>query len=388
MHNKNNKQLKVLFLPTANAGVVWHRMMKFFTHLRINKEINPAMDAFDPDRSTPYEWQFEKGCTSLLLDQMQKLVEQADVVVMGYIITDYGVAILRALKHIFPNKPFLMDIDDYCFQLNKYSPAVSVYRPNGEAVSSVEVQLREVDGVVVTHDYLGDMYRRYNKNIHIIPNSIDFDLWDKLKVTTKKKSKKKIRIGWCGGATHSEDIMFIEDAIHRILKKHKHVEFSFAGGAPAQLINLKNPRIKCNNKWANPYKYPQRLKNEQFDIGLAPLLDNNFNRGKSNLRYLEYSALQIPTIASDTEHFKKSITDGLNGFLVTEPDEWFEAMDMLIQDKDRREEMGLRAYDFIKKEFNIIKTSKKYATILKDIYKESKKNEPRNNKKQNKITKS
>jgi len=53
-----NNKLKPLFLPTANAGVVWHRMFKFFRHMRDHKLSSPAMDRYDVDRTTPQEWQF------------------------------------------------------------------------------------------------------------------------------------------------------------------------------------------------------------------------------------------------------------------------------------------------------------------------------------------
>jgi glycosyltransferase involved in cell wall biosynthesis len=61
-----------------------------------------------------------------------------------------------------------------------------------------------------------------------------------------------------------------------------------------------------------------------FDIGIAPLVDCNFNRSKSNLRWLEYSALKIPTVATDISHFRQTVRNGEDGFLIknNDLDEW------------------------------------------------------------------
>ncbi len=358
------KQLKVLFLPTANAGVVWHRMMKFFKWLRKDPSMNPAMDSFDPKRMTPYEWQFYAKNNKMLLTQIEYLVKQADVVVMGYVISDYGIALIKALKKLFPEKPILMEMDDYCLGLNDYSPAFNTYKPGSEAADAVVSQMQIVDGMVVTTEYLKKLYKPYNKRINIVENCIDFEIWNNLKPI--KKRGKKLRIGWIGASTHNEDLKYIEKSLYRILEKHKNVEMYICGGAPQFMIG-RHPRIKCDNKWVDVYKYPQSLKNRCFDIGLAPLLDNNFNRAKSNLRWLEYSALGIPTVASRVEPFSKSIEYGKTGYLCSEPDEWVEALSILIENPSKRKELGSNAKKEVEINYNIKNVAKRYGDILKEF---------------------
>ena len=200
-----------------------------------------------------------------------------------------------------------------------------------------------------------------------MPNGIDFNTWDNLK--GKKHPKGKIKIGWSGAASHNDDIKFIEKVVYQILDKYKNVEFFFQGGAPQFLVK-KHPRIKCSQKWATPYVYPQRMKDLKFDIGVAPLLDNNFNRAKSNLRWLEYSALKIPTVASKVEHFKTTIKDGETGFLCYEPEEFFQRLCLVIEDEGKRKEIGNNAYNEIKKNFNVEKLAVNYRETLKEFYNE------------------
>lgn len=353
--------LKPLFLPTANSGVVWHRMFQFFRYMRDHKLANPAMDKYNPDHMRTQEWQYAKYKSSVALDQIQRLMELADVVVVGYVVQDYGLAVLQACKELFKDKPILLEIDDYCFDINHYSPAHKAYIPGSEAPEAIVEQMKALDGLIVSTPYLKKQYQEYNSNIHVVPNSIDFNIWDKLK--PGKPKNKRIRIGWCGAATHNGDLEFIKPVIFKLLEKYKNIEFFFAAGAPPFLVK-KHKRILCHNGWYNPYDYPQSLKSKHFDIGLAPLLDNNFNRGKSNLRWLEYSALKVPTVASSVEPFRRSIEHGVTGLLAKEPDDWFEYLSQLIEQEQYRKTVGINAYNHIKKHFNLKYITKDYVDLL------------------------
>jgi glycosyltransferase involved in cell wall biosynthesis len=356
-------KIKVFFFPTTNAGVVWQRMFQFFKYMRDSEDFSPAMDDFDPNRMTPYEWQFKKNHNRMILAEIEKIVSQADIVVFQFILADYGLAILDGLQHLFPRIPFLAEIDDYCLQINNDSPAFRTFLGNTEHSLSIRKHLEMSDAMIVSTPYLAKLYEEFNKNYKIIPNGIDFKIWDKLQNPPKHE---RIRIGWAGASTHHEDLRYVKPVIDKILEKYPDVEFFFMGGTPDFLVN-KHPRIIADNCWKNPYKYPQYIKNKGFDIGIAPLLDNNFNRGKSNLRWLEYSALNIPTVASCVEDFKRTIQDGKTGFLCLELGEWEKRLSLLIEDEKLRREMGQNANDEVREKFNIEKISKEYMSFLKEF---------------------
>ena len=113
-------------------------------------------------------------------------------------------------------------------------------------------------------------------------------------------------------------------------------------------------------------EYPQELASLGFDIGLAPLRDNHFNRAKSNLRYLEYGALRIPTVASDVEPFKKTDSSGI--IKVTEPEDWFTALSFLIEDEHARKKAGEAAYKDVKTNYNIKDIAAHYVDVLKKFH--------------------
>jgi glycosyltransferase involved in cell wall biosynthesis len=177
---------------------------------------------------------------------------------------------------------------------------------------------------------------------------------------------KKIRIGWAGGSAHSLDLAIINKIIPTILDKYKDVEFMIFGGIPPYM--KATDRILHHSQWFSIDEYPKQLAQLGFDIAVAPLKDNEFNRCKSNLRWLEMSALKIPTVCSDVEPFKKSVVNDSTGMLANTPEEWIQALSELIEHKTLRESIGKNAYNVVKKCYNISRTSEKYIDALQSIH--------------------
>ena len=156
--------------------------------------------------------------------------------------------------------------------------------------------------------------------------------------------KKEIRLGWQGGNSHYHDLYMIAPAIKRILSKYDNTKFVFFGdlGLKGLFKDVDESRIEWNN-WVSNAAYPYKLATLNFDIGLCPIVDDKFNSCKSTLKYLEYSALKVPTIASNIPPYSLDITHNENGLLSSE-DNWFNAMEELVLDENKRNELAESAY--------------------------------------------
>jgi glycosyltransferase involved in cell wall biosynthesis len=260
------------------------------------------------------------------------------------------------LRH---QKPFLMELDDYISDIPVDHEAHEHYK--GTRHKIIMAQMANSDGLIVSTPYLAEQYKGHNEKIFVVPNSIDFKEWSGL----GSRHHDRIRIGWIGGATHGKDLEMVAPALEEVLSKYyeQDVWFYCIHGCPE--IFKKWPRVYHTIKWANINLYPKFLNSFKFDIGIAPLEDNNFNRGKSNLRWLEYSALGLPTVASPLPDFARVIEDGKTGFLARDEREWEDRLSLLIDAEGLRREMGVAANKKIKADFNVIKTSRDYLRILK-----------------------
>jgi glycosyltransferase involved in cell wall biosynthesis len=225
-------------------------------------------------------------------------------------------------------------------------------------------QLKLADGIITTTDYLKSVYKQYHKEVHVVKNSIDFGVWDKLK--KPKKNGKKIRIGWEGSMHHHADLEIIAEAIPKVIKKHKNAEFHFFGYLPTQLQNC----CKHHN-FVSIGNYPQSMAKANMDIMLGPLEDTAFNRGVSNIRVLEAGALKKAVVVSENKNlpYAKMINGGDDGdgLLAKTTDDWIYCINWLIENPDERKAMGKRLYRKVKDNYNIKDEAKVYEKVLKSF---------------------
>lgn len=223
---------------------------------------------------------------------------------------------------------------------------------------------RSADLVSCTTDILAEKLRTINPNVAVLPNLIDFNQYPKIELV-----KKNIRIGWQGGVSHFEDLHMIRDAIGEILKKYPQVTFVYWGDMKLYGMFRKFPmeRIEAHT-WTDYMVYPYKLACMNLDIGLCPVVENEFNRNKSAIKYFEYSMANAATIASNWEPYSSCITNNKDGLLV-KPNEWFNAMEELILNKEKRESLAKNAYDNIYENFNADKQAYKWLDAYEKVLK-------------------
>lgn len=363
---KPEDYFKIFFNHSCNSGVVYYRMINFANYMQEMPGVSLAYSKFDAEdlRQKTAKWEYEMETQPDRIDDFlnsfNMLMGVSDISVWQYIHTRMGLSLFLTYRNS-STKPILVEIDDDVFNVDPSNLGAYGYRPDSDAEYYVKNQIMNAHGVICSTPWLAKQIKKHNPFTWVIPNSIDFKLWDNLK---KPQRHKNIRLGWAGSDSHDEDLKIIKQIMPEILRKHKNVEFYFYGGFPKGVEQSK--RVIFDRNCVNILKYPQALKDRAFDIGLAPLKDNFFNRSKSNLRYLEYSAMRIPTVASPVEPFEV-ILNGSTGITVWTPAEWIEALDKLILDYSKRKAMGMNAYNFVKDNYNAEITAKKYVQLLQDI---------------------
>jgi glycosyltransferase involved in cell wall biosynthesis len=367
------RKLNVLMIPTSSSSVMWWRLQswvqaawdtglanfhnpcwfKDLTAIQPWQSKMPNSDAYDPMFTRHFVPTIETGCA------------QADAVVFQYVHEEGALDLFESIKIRFPHLPILTEVDDNLLSVPTYNEAFGAYDPRSHVRRRALEQMKASDGLIVSTPYLAEVFREYNPNIWVVPNSVDFDLWDK----APRKSKSGIRIGWAGGNGREGDVEIVKDAILSICKKHKDVKFVFVngpakGGLPDYFKDHK--QIEHHARWEPILKYPRLVAGLDFDIGISPLIDSAFNRGKSNLKWLENSALGIPTVASNVGHYAETVTNGKDGFLCDTEAEFEAALDRLISDRKLRVSMGKAARATVYEKFNVKKNLPVYLDALNE----------------------
>ena len=212
------------------------------------------------------------------------------------------------------------------------------------------------DGVTTTTKYLANKIRAYNKNVIVIPNSLDPN-----KIKINKIASESVRLGWAGGSSHHEDIKLLKNIGIGSKFNARNVQFLLAGfntnirtsdnkiidafdlsiwkkyeeiitkdysivsdGYKQHLLNPnKNKKYfnedneKYRRIWTQSIAKYLKIMNE-IDIFIVPLANNEFNGLKSELKLIEAGFYRVPVIASSVQQYSDIINHGENGFLVEE----------------------------------------------------------------------
>lgn len=370
--------LRVWFGPTQQEGTVYYRMTGFINKLREKNKGEFAYEDFNHPGENPGSWQnkltrssaFPDRCASpLAMDHLYKCLKAADLSVWQ--VTPYRdiLAFLLMVKETI-KKPIVTELDDWIFDLPGYNIASNPYKPNSECEWVSYEQLKMSDAFIVSTEFIKTKLSEWfpKTPCYVIKNALDFKVWDNLNPAPFIFGPKKdgfIRIGYTGCGNHDEDVAIVRDPIMALVEQFPNLEFILPHSFKSW-SGIEHPRILFWNQWVNIHQFPHEIKGWEMDIGIAPLRDNAFNCAKSNLRWLEYSALGLPTVASPVEPFK-CIDDGKTGFLADTKNEWYEKLKLLIENERLRKNMGRFAYDEVKKNYNMDKVAKSYLSVLREV---------------------
>lgn len=215
--------------------------------------------------------------------------------------------------------------------------------------------ISKCDLVTVTTDVIADHYGQFNDNVVVLPNYMDYMWWGE---PWKLSSTKNVRLGWMGSISHREDLIMIEPVIKEIMDKYANVKFIYCGtggrkGVYGEDLFASIPADRKEYYVGVPLEYwPHKSKSLGLDIGIAPLLDDEFNSGKSAIKYYEYSANAVPGVYSDTNVYNKTVKHGVTGFLAKTQNDWVRYIDKLMQ-PDVHEQMTKDAYRDVINNYNL-----------------------------------
>lgn len=382
-------------IPSSTDGVNYYRLATWAFEMR--KYRNTIVDLlwfkYEVDPSRPHPWQEDMKRDDASWDMpgltvgqyirgcIDRACELADVVVWHPMYYDWSFEFFLEMQHKH-QKPFIVEVDDNYVDVPPWNEAYYGFR-NGSPFRRISIDcMRNADAMFVTTPHLGETYAGINDNIYVIENSLDFKGdrkfvgWDKVSV----RKHAGTRIGWIGGRAHFDDLMMVAPALREVLKENPEVTLCLVNSAIKQSCEslgkaypFTGLKVHYADRSVPINRYAKFMASFGFDIGIAPLVDCNFNRSKSNLRWLEYSATSRPTVATDISHFSQSIQSGFTGLLIGQNDlkKWKDALTMLVRDPNYRDELGRNAYKRVKKDFNVAKNSPKYLRLLKQIANQS-----------------
>jgi glycosyltransferase involved in cell wall biosynthesis len=233
----------------------------------------------------------------------------------------------------------LYEIDDYIQSARKIKSHELTDIFDAEFVREMELPMTAVDGIVCSTDYLARRYRTFNSRTWACYNGIDFKRY-----AWPKPERTGVTIGWAGGVGHKASIERWAPGIREVMRKRPETRFMSVGfGAATYFLEEFGPERAIGLPSAKIEIYPASMT--LFDIAIAPSSESNLFKGKSDLRWLEASALAIPLVAHPETY--PGIEDGVTGVHARTPAEVEAALIGLVDDQARRTRIGAQAYDYV-----------------------------------------
>jgi len=252
------------------------------------------------------------------------------------------------IDHLFTlNKPIIYEVDDFLTNIPDSNPNHAVGNPNAAYIHGL---VRRCTAVSVSTGELKRHFEQYNENIFVLPNLLDDGLWQ---TPSPDSGARPLVVSYTGTITHATDIALLEEVLERIAAAHPgEVSFTFMGCATERLSRL--PGFTFIPFETTYETYARKLQQIPIDIALVPLEDNPFNRCKSNVKWLEYSACGVAGIYADLTPYNTTIEHGNTGLLVgNDPQQWFNAIDLLIKNPELRRSIAANARRKVLSEYTL-----------------------------------
>lgn len=184
--------------------------------------------------------------------------------------------------------------------------------------------------VFAGNPFLADYARQFNKNVVIVPTTIDTELY----IPAPAEDKLKVCIGWSGSFSTIAHFNTCTEALKAIKTKYgERIYFKVIGSGDYSNDELDIQGIA----WK---KETEIIELQEIDIGIMPLPDTEWAKGKCGLKGLQYMALAIPTIMSPVGVNSKIIVQEVNGFLAKGTDQWVKYLSLLIDSAELRRTVG------------------------------------------------
>lgn len=237
-----------------------------------------------------------------------------------------GPAVFERLIHR-AGVPIVFDFDDAIFV--SYRSPSNGYLSYLKFATKAKTSCRLASHVMVGNPYLAEYARQVNDCVTVVPTTIDTD---KYRVVSSKQKAELPVIGWTGSHSTVQHLDTLGNALETLAKSQRFT---------VRVIGTPNYQLHGVEVEALKWRSETELDDlGVIDIGVMPLPDDDWSKGKCGLKALQFMALGIPTICSPVGVNTDIIRDGENGFLASSEKEWLEKLTRLIESKELRERLG------------------------------------------------
>jgi glycosyltransferase involved in cell wall biosynthesis len=301
-----------------------------------------------------------------------EIAPEYDIIYLNYILNPWSFAEMGALVRKY-GKKMIFDLDDSLWNIEKDNPAFKVWRTSPEHLKNFSLMCNEVDYITCTNLYLKHIITHHtlkpHEKIRIFPNYIDLKLYSH---RSPFKNDLNIQLTHYGSTTHFVSLANeeFEKGLSMIFKEYPNVTFKTVGAFLPKYKKIFGQRYFNDfghediYKWVKE-KFPKFM--DETDILVAPLTINTYNLAKSPVKWIESSSAEKVGCWQDIRQYQAVIRNGDNGFLCNRAEDWYRNIKFLIDNPEKRKEMGEQAFKDVVEEYQIQSHISDYAEFFKEV---------------------
>lgn len=253
-------------------------------------------------------------------------------------------------------KSYIVDYDDAIFHNYDLSKKWLIRKLLGK---KIDIVMRKATLVLAGNSYLAERAKAAGaKHVEIIPTVVDH-----LRYSSKTSSTPvKLTIGWIGSPSTQKYVLEIHQALADVCKQY-NAQVMLVGATPQIASELPDIDIKVL-PWSEE---SEATLISQMDIGIMPLTDNPWEKGKCGYKLIQYMACGLPVVASPVGVNTTIVKLGENGFLAAHNEQWGNAIGQLLRDAGLRKQMGDAGRQQVENIYSLHAQAPRLVKLFKDL---------------------
>jgi glycosyltransferase involved in cell wall biosynthesis len=239
--------------------------------------------------------------------------------------------------------PRILDVDD----------AVHLQRGGNFAGKIASV----CDRVIAGNDYLAEYYAPFCRDVVILPTGVDSTTYVPC---AKELNAKQIIVGWIGTSANFPYLRQIENALAQFLAKTPDAHLVIISNISPAFQRI-DPARWSFQQWSEAREVTDI---QAMDIGIMPLADSDWARGKCSFKMLQYMACGLPVVVSPVGMNAQVLGEGTVGLAASSDDDWVDALTLLTQSALLRDDMGIAGRQLVMKRYAVATLTPQFAAHL------------------------
>ncbi len=250
--------------------------------------------------------------------------------------------------------PFVYDFDDAWFHHYQEHRSRLVRQMLGSKIARI---MGNASAVTVGSSYLAQYARNYQDSVTVVPTSIDLAHYPK--EPPRREAGAPFTIGWTGSPSTASYLESVLEVLRHACKRHN-----------ARVVIIGSGRQSFDIPNVTYADWNEKTEIEMisaFDVGIMPLPDSPFTRGKCAFKLIQYMGCWKPVIGSPVGENNRVIEPGRNGFFASSHQEWLKSLEVLIENPEIRRAMGLGGRRKIEEKYSKDIVAPRFEAVLRSV---------------------